>query len=148
MQETSTIDGRAVSAAWLRPAVVYFVLGVALGIGMGIAGNHALYGVHAHLNLLGWASLALMGLIYGAWPQLGSNWLAKTHFWMHNIGLPVMMIGLAGKFSGYPDLEPGLYIGATVVGLSVLLFAINVLAGMRVAGKPSIVAPELRNGWG
>ena len=115
---------------WL---VVYFVLGVALGIGMGIAGNHALYGVHAHLNLLGWASLALIGLIYGAWPRLGRNRLAKTHFWMHNIGLPVMMIGLAGKFTGYHELEAGLYIGAAVVGLSVLLFAINVLAGMRVA---------------
>jgi hypothetical protein len=131
MQQAPAINGRAVSATWLRPAVVYFVLGVALGIGMGVSGNHALYGVHAHLNLLGWASLALMGLIYGSWPQLGSNWLARTHFWMHNIGLPAMMIGLTGKFTGHAELEPGLYAGAVIVGLSVVLFAINVLAGTR-----------------
>jgi hypothetical protein len=131
MFEPSTAEARAVSLVWLRPAVVYFVLGVALGIGMGISGDHALYGVHAHLNLLGWTSLALMGLIYGAWPKLGNNRLAKTHFWLHNIGLPVMMIGLAGKFTDHPGLEPGLYVGAMVVALSVLLFAINVLSGMR-----------------
>ena len=124
------LDARMVSAAWLRPAVVYFVAGVALGIGMGITGNHALYGVHAHLNLLGWASLALMGLIYGHWPHLGRNRVARTHFWMHNIGLPVMMIGLAGKFTEHPELEPGLYVGAMLVALSVVLFAVNVFTGL------------------
>jgi len=130
MNETSSLEARAVSAKWLRPAVAYFVAGVVLGIGMGISGDHALYGVHAHLNLLGWASLALMGLIYGSWPELGRNRLAKTHFWLHNIGLPVMMIGLAGKFTSHPELEPGLAVGAAVVALSMLLFAVNVFTGM------------------
>ena len=49
---------------WLRLAAVYFSLAVALGITMGIAGNHTLFPVHAHLNLLGWVSMALIGLIY------------------------------------------------------------------------------------
>lgn len=130
MNEASAIEARAVSATWLRPAVVYLMLGIALGIGMGISGNHALYGVHAHLNLLGWASLALIGLIYGRWPELGRNRLAKIHFWQHNIGLPVMMVGLTAKFSGVAPLEPALYIGALIVAVSVLLFAVNILWGM------------------
>jgi len=130
VNEASVAESRAVSATWLRPAVVYFVLGIALGIGMGISGNHSLFGVHAHLNLLGWASLALIGLIYGRWPELARNRLAKIHFWQHNLGLPVMMVGLAAKFTGVPALEPALYIGALVVAVSVLLFATNILRGM------------------
>jgi len=57
--------------AWWRMAVLYFVAGVSLGIGMGVSGDHKLFGVHAHVNLTGWVSLALIGLIYQHLPELG-----------------------------------------------------------------------------
>ena len=54
---------------WLRLAVVYLVIGVGLGIAMGMSGNHTQFPTHAHLNLLGWVSLALIGLTYRQFPD-------------------------------------------------------------------------------
>lgn len=120
-------NNHSVGLAWWRVAVVYLMAGVALGIAMGISGNHALFGVHAHINLLGWASLALIGLIYQQLPALGRNRLANIQFWMHNIGLPVMMLGLTGRLLGHEAFAPALGVGALIVGVAVALFGINLL---------------------
>jgi hypothetical protein len=55
---------------FLTAAALCMVVGVALGIAMGMAHDFRFAPVHAHLNLLGWTSLALMGLTYRAWPEL------------------------------------------------------------------------------
>ena len=122
-----------VGLIWWRVAAVYFIIGVGLGIAMGISGNHALFGVHAHINLLGWASLALIGLIYQQLPALGRGRLATVHFWMHNIGLPVMMLGLTGKLLGHEQFAPALGVGALIVGIAILLFGVNLLFFSRQA---------------
>ncbi|WP_165943524.1 hypothetical protein [Roseicella aquatilis] len=51
---------------FLASAALCLVIGVTMGIAMGIAHDFHLAPVHAHLNLLGWTSLALMGLTYRA----------------------------------------------------------------------------------
>jgi len=43
---------------------------------------------------LGWASLALAGLVYHFYPAASITRLARFHFWLHNIGLPLFMVGL------------------------------------------------------
>ncbi len=45
---------------FLASAAACLVAGVAIGIGMGVAHNFQLAPVHAHTNLVGWTSLALM----------------------------------------------------------------------------------------
>ena len=65
---------------FLRVAVIYVLLGVTLGIGMAGSHNYAFAPVHAHLNLLGWASMALFGLWYRSAPAAGETRLAKVHF--------------------------------------------------------------------
>lgn len=50
------------ACAWLRLAAVYFAVGVILGVLMGASGDHSLFPLHAHINLLGWVSMALIGL--------------------------------------------------------------------------------------
>ena len=54
---------RSPGVLWIKAAVVYLVLGVGLGIYMGASGDHVMVPVHAHFNLLGWASLAPLGWI-------------------------------------------------------------------------------------
>jgi len=54
--------------------------GVYLGMWMGVNKDFTLAPVHAHLNLLGWASLALFGLTYSAYPEIGRTRLAAVHF--------------------------------------------------------------------
>ena len=111
--------------------MVYFVGGVGLGIYMAASEDHLLVPVHAHLNLLGWVSLALIGLIYRQFPEIADNRLATIQFWLHNAALPVAMLALVGVLRGNAALEPVAGASASVIGVSVLLFAVNVLKGPR-----------------
>jgi len=110
---------------WLKVAVLYFMFGVGLGIYMAASGDQLLVPVHAHLNLLGWVSLALIGLIYRQFPEIADNTLSTVQFWLHNVALPVAMLALAGVLRGKADLEPIAGLGASVIGVSVILFAVN-----------------------
>jgi hypothetical protein len=111
---------------WIKAAVLYFMMGVGLGIYMGASGDHVLIPVHAHFNLLGWVSLALIGLIYRQFPVAGSSRLATVQFWLHNLGLIVAMLLLAGILRGHSGLDPVIGLASVVIGVSVVLFAINV----------------------
>lgn len=112
---------------WIKIAVVYFVIGVGWGMYMGASGDFTLVPVHAHLNLLGWVSLTLIGLIYRQFPELAGTLLARVQFWLHNVGLPLLMLLLGAMLRGNRALEPWVGAASAVVGLSVLLFAINIL---------------------
>lgn len=115
---------------WIKAAVVYFIMGVGLGIYMGASGDHVLIPVHAHFNLLGWVSLALIGLIYRQFPKAGSHRLARVQFWLHNVGLLVAMVLLIGLLRGNTALDPLIGVASVVIGASVILFAINVFQNM------------------
>ena len=60
-------------------AALSLIVGVGLGIFMAASHDHHLMPVHAHINLVGWASLALFGLVYRAYPELGRRRLARLH---------------------------------------------------------------------
>lgn len=117
-------------STWLRIAVLYFVAAALLGILMGIVGDHTLFPVHAHLNLLGWVSMAIFGLIYRQYPELGASKLAKTHFWLYNISLPFTMITLACLLKGNAALEPVVGIGSLLLGVAIVLFALNIMLNL------------------
>jgi len=84
---------------FMTAAAACLVVGVALGIGMGIAHDFQLAPVHAHTNLVGWTSLALMGLTFRAWPELATGRLA--------IAQAVLSISSALSF------PPGIYLAVT-----------------------------------
>ena len=110
---------------FLRMAVVYFVLGVLLGNVMGSSHDFTLKSVHVHLNLLGWASMFLIGLWYRAVPASAGTTLAKVHFWLHSVGLPIQAVALTMYLQGNKSFEPILGAASSVVGIGILCFAIN-----------------------
>jgi hypothetical protein len=109
----------------VRIAGIYMVIGLGAGLYVAVSKDFAFASLHSHLALLGWATMAIAGLVYRAWPVLGDGPLARWHFWLHNIGLPVMIVGLAFKAGGHAAAEPLLGVGSVVVLLGLLLFAIN-----------------------
>jgi cbb3-type cytochrome oxidase subunit 1 len=111
---------------FIKIAVLYFAVGISMGLYMGITGQFTLAPVHAHLNLLGWASLALVGIVYQLFPAAGTTRLAQFHFWLHNLGLPPLMVALVLVLTGRPALEPLVGVFSLVVGTGILLFVINV----------------------
>ena len=118
---------------FLKIAVVYLFVGALLGLIMGITQQFVLAPVHAHLLLLGWASLALAGLIYHLYPSAAMTLLARLHFWVHNLGLPVFMIALAMLLTGHESAGPAVGISASVVLIALAIFATNVLMNVRAA---------------
>jgi cbb3-type cytochrome oxidase subunit 1 len=119
------------SATWLRLAVVYFVVAVAIGIVMGASGDHSLMPVHAHLNLLGWVSMTLFGLIGHLFPATMQGRIATLQFWLYNLSVPILLATLAALLRGHKELEPVVGIGSVVTGIAVLLFAYQLLAKVK-----------------
>lgn len=109
----------------LRGAVLYALLGIGMGIVMGAQQDFTNKTVHVHINLLGWVSIALMGVIYQVFPGMARSKLAKAHFWLHNLGLPVMITGLYGVMHEWPAAEPVIGTGSAVVALAFVVFALN-----------------------
>ncbi|MFO1310989.1 MAG: hypothetical protein U1F41_02880 [Burkholderiales bacterium] len=118
---------------FLRIAVVYLFVGAVLGLYMGITQKFTLAPVHAHLLLLGWASLALAGIVYHLYPGASSTRLARLHFWLHNLGLPVFMAGLGMLLTGTDGAGPVVGSAAIVVLCGLGLFALNILMNAKPA---------------
>ncbi|MCS0581946.1 hypothetical protein NX784_10115 [Massilia pinisoli] len=116
---------------WLKLAVLYLILGISLGIAMGASQNFTLRPVHAHINLLGWTTMALAGLIYSVFPQAGESRLARLHFWLLNLALPVMMGALTLLLLGHMSIAPVLAIGEIVAALAILTFAANLFLNLK-----------------
>jgi hypothetical protein len=69
--------------------------GLVLGMVMAVRQDFSLVSVHSHIGLLGWAAMAITGLAYLALPKCGQSRLAAVHFWLHNIGVPLLLGSLA-----------------------------------------------------
>ena len=122
------------AARFIRIAVIYLVIGGLMGMYMGITTKFTLTPVHAHVLLAGWLSLAMAGVVYNLYPAAATTKLAKAHFWLHNVGLPIFMIGLAGfLLSGNEAMTPVVAGGALVLLVGLVLFAANVLMNVRQA---------------
>jgi hypothetical protein len=116
---------------WLKLAVIYLIIGVGLGIMMGASEDFTMRPVHAHINLLGWATMALAGLVYSVFPQAGMSRLSKLHFWLHNISLPVMAIALTLVVLGERKVVPLLALSEIGATLGILAFAANLFLNLK-----------------
>lgn len=115
-------------ARWIKIAVIYFILGIAIGLFMSATIQLQWAAAHAHVNLAGWASIALMGLVYTAYPKAGNSILGIWHFWLYNIGLPILLISMF--MVQVPSMASFAHIltftGGPAVALGVIIFIINV----------------------
>lgn len=110
---------------FLLLATVMLIVGVVLGIVMGARGDFQLAPVHAHINLVGWASLALFGLTYRAYPQLAAYKLARFHF---IVSATAAVLFPAGVALAVLRQQPGLAIFAALLWLAgTLLFLVQLL---------------------
>jgi hypothetical protein len=121
------VDGKRenwLAVSCLRLAGAYLVAGMAMGIFIGISEQFVLAPVHAHVNLLGWATLALAGIVFALWPHTAQTRLARVFFVIYNVSLPIMMISLTIKFMGR-NLEWPLVVGSLGVVVGAVVFVAN-----------------------
>jgi hypothetical protein len=116
---------RDIAFVFFLAAVLCVLVGMAWGIQMAISQDHLLGGAHAHLNLVGWTTMALFGLYYHVTPQAAASWLAKVHAGTAILGVLVMVPGIAVAITtGAPALAA---VGAVLTTLSMTIFLVTVL---------------------
>jgi hypothetical protein len=93
-----------VSRAFFLIAALCGLAGMFWGMHMGKSGDHTMHAVHAHLNLLGWVTLSIMGGFYALPGTLKGGWLPWTNLGLSTFGALAMAILLPqvilGKITG------------------------------------------------
>jgi hypothetical protein len=110
-------------------AAAYALAGMGFGIVMAASHDHTLMTVHAHLNLLGWVSMAIYGLFYHTVPAAAETRLARLHVGVATLGLWIMIPGVAMAVLGMTE-GPAI-IGSLLTILGMLLFATRVATARR-----------------
>ena len=100
-----------------------------LGIQMGIAHDFTAAPAHAHINLVGWVTLALYGLVHRAYPAMAASRLAWPPFWIAQSGAVVFPIGIA--ISIYGEQPPVVILGSLAISLAMLLFIVMAFTKLR-----------------
>ena len=111
------------SSLSFRLAVLFIIVGIAMGIGMAASQNHAIMPAHAHLNLLGWVSLFLFGIYYERRPTLDTSRLALIQVGVWSVGTVLLTVAVAALHLGYAAFEPIAAISSLIVLAAMLLFA-------------------------
>ena len=102
---------------------------------MGTSENFVLAPAHAHINLVGWVSMTIFGLVHRAYPDAANSPLAKWHFWIANAGALLLVVGVTGIYAGQPErFEIFAIIGSILFAIGMLLFAIIVYTRVAAPG--------------
>jgi hypothetical protein len=117
---------KRVSDRFLQLGVLAALIGMTMGVVMGAKQDFTLAPAHAHLNLLGWASMMLYGLFYRAVPKAAEHKLAGLHFWVATLAVLTIIPALAWYLLGHKEASPVLGIASVGVLLSMLVFALIV----------------------
>ena len=115
--------------AFFTAAALCALAGMVWGVIMAASGDHSMMPAHAHLNLLGWATLALMGGFYaltGTGGRLG--WI---NFWFSALGVVIAVPSIALLLSGKPQFEAGATAGSILVIIGMLAFLAAILRHWR-----------------
>lgn len=124
-------------------AVTCVTFGMAWGIQMGITQQFVMAPAHAHLNLVGWVTLALFAVYYRLTPQ-AAGLLAKIHAAVAISGVALMVGGMIIMFSG--GTETVTILGSLVTAASMLIFLVTVLRHGFGAGSTSSASSRTPSG--
>lgn len=119
---------------WIRIAVIYLLIGVLFGMFMHITLQLQWKATHAHINLVGWLTTAVFGIIYTIYPRMGNSKLSVVHFWIHNIGLPILLLGMLIVYipSLRVLLEPTVWGGGLALMASIFIMLYNVFTQVKI----------------
>lgn len=85
-------------AKWIKNSVLYFAIGLAFGLFMYYAIDLQWKATHAHINLVGWLSV-----IYSVYKEAAETSLTKVQFWLYNIGLSFLFVGMMMIYLDVPS---------------------------------------------
>ena len=78
---------------FILSGALFAVFGLCLGLWMVAANNFIYSKIHAHVNLLGWVTLAIYGIVYRLYPAMKDCPLALPHLICSVAGVIFMNLG-------------------------------------------------------
>ncbi len=115
-------------------------VGMLLGIQMGLAQDFTLAPAHAHLNLLGWVSMAIYGLYHRAADSASP--LAWVQVMCSGLGFPTFTIGLAVYLAtGTEAVMPLVIVGSLACLAGMLFFLLLVVRDAMAHRSGSVARP-------
>ena len=117
--------------AFFSAAALCALSGMIWGAVMGATQDFTTMPAHAHLNLVGWASLALMGGFYQLTGR--SDRLGWINFGLSTGGVVLMTPTLALLLLGDSSLEPVVIAASVIALLGMATFVLSVLGTWRQA---------------
>jgi cbb3-type cytochrome oxidase subunit 1 len=125
-----------VSLAFFTAAAVCGLTGMIWGLAMAIGKDHTTLTGHAHLNLVGWVGMAIMGTFYGLLGEARiPRRLAWVNFWLTLVGVAMMAPALGAIYKGVAAAEPLAAVGSLISFAGMLAF----VAAVFRAGRPGTV---------
>lgn len=118
-----------VSLAFFTTAAFCGLIGMVWGSYMGASQDHTLFPAHAHLNLLGWVTLSIMGTFYTLAGDRAPRRLAWANWLFSTLGVVLMIPMLTYLLSGHEQqMGPMMPIPEGITILGMLLFIASVLS--------------------
>lgn len=126
-------------AKWIKISSIYLIIGIGFGLFMHSTVQLQWGATHAHINVVGWLTTAIIGLIYSVYPKIGENSLGQAQFWLYNIGLPILLIGMMiiQPTVGAPRflIELCVWLGGLAFALSIVIFIVNLFKNLHETSK-------------
>jgi cbb3-type cytochrome oxidase subunit 1 len=141
---------KTLGVKFLKASLIYFIIGVTMGAIMTIGPiydfivlSKLFERAHAHINLIGWVSLSIIGLIYylllgNLDKPLYSEKLGNIGFWLINIGISGEFVALLiGGYVQASLFQAGYFAMANVSTLPytmlIIIFAFVIMIGIYIS---------------
>ena len=117
--------------------ILFALIGMGLGTYMGIRQDFLFAPVHAHINLVGWATHFLFGLYSRGEPANSKGILPEAQFLCAIAGGILLPIGIVGAVTNDATVDIAVIPGTLFTLLSMVLFLVVVLRGWRREQAPA-----------
>ena len=106
--------------AYILVGLCWVIVGMVYGVWLGATHQNNFANSHAHINLLGFVTSVLFGMLFWAFPGMARSRVAQWQFLIYEIGTVLLIIGkILVDRDGTETLL--LQIGSTLVILGTLL---------------------------
>ena len=126
-----------ISYAFFGVGTLCVLVGMIWGAQMGASGDHSMMPAHAHLNLLGFVTLSLMGIFYALNPAKANGRLAWINFGLSSVGvlvmIPMLAYLLADEAARGPTIGPLMAIPEVIAIAGMLAFMGNIYRSYRAS---------------
>lgn len=115
---------------YVLTSLVYAIVGMLLGIYMAASRNHGEFVTHAHIMLAGFVVSFIYGLCHKLWLNNTQSLLSRTQYYIHQVGVAVLSIGLFlyyGGFVALDTIDPVLAASSIAVLLGMVLMTTLIL---------------------